>query len=154
VVHHTGRLKSKQTPRGSSALDGHVDTVLVMRRDNNGTVTLENTKQRHSRLVEPIKLWPHDVPLARGTSSLVLMADAVKLRDSHFVVLSRMYRSDKPMGYRELIEETGLADRTGRNLIKDLLATRHVEDAGKEGQGSRKLFRLTGKTWRTPIWER
>lgn len=69
VVHHTGHLKERE--RGSTALRGAVDTLMIAQRVNGGMV-LRCEKQREAEAFDPIGLKLRSVPLDAGEASAVV----------------------------------------------------------------------------------
>lgn len=92
LVHHTN--KSGESERGSTALRGAVDTLLKLKKNDEGTITLECEKQKDAASFEPIPLHlkPHlqsavitaISPLAVGTGALPTpVLETLALLSSH-----------------------------------------------------------------------
>ena len=72
VVHHTGKDASKGA-RGSSSLKAAVDTEITVKASNR-KITLNQSKQRHCRIGDPLQLIAQEVPID-GTSACILVPD-------------------------------------------------------------------------------
>ena len=72
VVRHTGKDPSKGA-RGSSSLKAAVDTEISVTASRGG-VKLNQRKQRHCRIVDPLQLIAQEVPID-GTSACILVTD-------------------------------------------------------------------------------
>ena len=72
VVHHTGKDASKGA-RGSSSLKAAVDTEITVKASKR-RITLNQSKQRHCRIGDPLQLIAQEVPID-GASACILVPD-------------------------------------------------------------------------------
>ena len=75
AVHHTGKSqKAQDIERGSGALRGSADVMILQRKKGND-ITVSNTKQRDQDEFKPITLRLETVSLESGDTSCVLRHD-------------------------------------------------------------------------------
>lgn len=67
LVHHTGK-KDAENERGSNALRGACDTMILQAMDSTNVVTVTNTKQKDHEAFPPINLCLRPVPLGPNES--------------------------------------------------------------------------------------
>ena len=74
LIHHEGHTSTGK-PRGASAMEGDITTMINASLDNN-SVHLKCGKQKNAARFEPITLHAHSVQLPDDESSLVLLEQA------------------------------------------------------------------------------
>lgn len=63
LIHHAGKDENRG-PRGSSALRGAVDALMVTERDDSGKLTLSTEKQKDAPEHDPVYLKPNTIDLS------------------------------------------------------------------------------------------
>lgn len=80
LVHHVGKNSGKQA-RGSSALSGAADTMILLKK-NHSTLSLECVKQKDAAEFKKIPLAIKTVELGDGASSCVVVGSAAEVTDN------------------------------------------------------------------------
>jgi hypothetical protein len=147
VIHHTG--KSGGQERGSSALRGAADTMILVEREDN-CVTLRCDKQKDAAPFAAIRFVVQPVVIDEdGSTACVLSADEPDtgftrcpwtLPDSRQQALDALRDVDHGAGATasEWLRASGIAERTFHRAVKDLL---HWERVTRTGQ--RRSFRYS-----------
>lgn len=143
AVHHTG--KDKLTIRGSSALEGGVDTVYLTEGDGYN-LRIRRTKRKDGPGEDMLNLKFAEVP---GTGSGVLMpqsamADANKAERAVLAAMDEMF-AETGVSASDLMEVTGLSKSSFYRVRGDLLRGGVLEARNN------RLFLASPKPFGTPI---
>lgn len=131
VVHHTGHLKTRE--RGSTALRGAVDTLLIAERANGAAIALRCEKQREAEAFDPIGLKLRSVELESGSSAVVdehesaLVAAATSAKWTAAVALL----DAKPMPFAEWLAASKMSKAAFCRLLRAAKASGEVEMVGQ-----------------------
>lgn len=132
LIHHVGKATGKL--RGSSALEGALDTIIELKRDDD-QLTIACAKQKDAAEFAPIHLTKRVVGLADGSSSLVLHQ-----ADPGISVLDRLTEHQRQLAQRlcEVYGTRGATRREWLSLATEMgisvptfnRASKHLTDLG------------------------
>lgn len=150
VVHHTAKQRKRGSylERGSSALRAAADVMIEVSKDDGGTISVTNTKQKDAEEFATIKLRLKQVPVSdphgNTTTSCVLAAAANLATDGEPSLSPELRRTLNalPTGEvtrKEWSQQTGIPDRTLDSHREQLVAGGYVRRI-KQG-----VYELTAK---------
>jgi hypothetical protein len=133
VVHHSG-WERKERLRGSSALQGAADTVMIL-TSKGDVLTLKCDKQKDAEPFEPIKLRLREVDLGDGEASCVIeRLEAISDKGQQALATLRSFGSDGAT-HAEWMRETKLPKATFNRVRHELVSSGYVEERGKKYRG-------------------
>lgn len=147
VVHHTGKRinNSSFNERGSSALRGAADTMLLVNKDKNG-ISIRCEKQKDSEPFEEIPILLKTVALLNGNSSCVIV------RDENVLISSDKLDIEKEKILSELLDKKEVGLKTKEIIESTKIPPssyyRHRLHLAKYGfitQGNQQRYFLTQK---------
>ena len=136
VVHHTGWETSRE--RGSTALRGAADTVMMIQRlPKDASLRLTCEKQKDAEPFEPVGLWLQVVELQDGQASCVVQLTGSKpppaLPPKCSMAL-KVLDEQSPMGatFKEWLKATGLPKATFNKVRQALTQWQFVKKDGSK----------------------
>lgn len=122
IVHHSGKDRSKG-PRGSNSIEGSVETMIEVRRDQEEFVTLINHKQKEDKEFSDIVLRSEVVDLGEGESSLVLgiteygeyKPPATNVPPAQLAILRVLDQANGPLRPKDIYTQAKISRQTWDN---------------------------------------
>jgi hypothetical protein len=147
VVHHTGKSNSKNSfsERGSSALRGAADTMILMAK-NKSVISISCEKQKDCEPFEDIPIAMLQVELLNGNNSCVIIEGKINSVSSDKLDIAK----EKILGALLSAKETSLRTKEIRDLTKipESSYHRHKDHLKTHGfiiQDSQQRYLLTEK---------
>jgi hypothetical protein len=147
AIHHTAKVGNVE--RGSSALRGAADTILLVEREDN-IIILTCDKQKDSAPFAPMRFAVQVVDLGDNASACVLTLDAADTGFEHrpfklpetrrrsLEALRDLDHAGEGAAAGEWQRASGLAERNFHRALKDLLRWELIDRTGK-----RRPYRYT-----------
>lgn len=133
LIHHTGKMTD--TERGSSAIRGACDTMLLLKRDDDALV-LSVDKQRDGECAKPVTFWLTPVgesvvpTLSPSREANALSPQAKLLIDAYWAIR----QGEAPVAvtaWRAECEARGINNVVFNRRLKDLVASGHFHREGE-----------------------
>lgn len=118
IVHHLRKAEADDafdTVSGTLGLTGAPDSVLVLKRESNGSVVLHG-KGRDLEEIEKAMIFEGEYCTWRIAGE----ADEIKRSTERGVVLNVIVESDEPVGIHDIMAETGMKSQNVRFLLHKL----------------------------------
>jgi hypothetical protein len=128
VIHHVRKMESDDPldmVSGTTGLTGAADTVLVLRRDSQGT-----TLYGRGRDVDEIET-AMSFDITTGRWKLLGAADEVRRSDERSRIVSAMLAADEPMGPSDIAAATGMKAENVRFLLHKMVGNGEIRKVGR-----------------------
>jgi predicted transcriptional regulator len=145
IVHHTG--KSGESERGSTAIRGAADVMILVKKDEESLVTLSCDKAKDMPPFEPIRL---ELKPVEGSCVVTGIGDS---RQSHGILTAAQRKvletligdfDEDGAASTKLGKQTGLEEKTYQRTLNPLRAMGYIE-CRKEGRSKRYTITAAGK---------